>query len=204
MPRFGDGDGGRVRGDDVATGDGGVVVDDSAVDGSHGSDEPELRTPSPAEDLRAVLRAAEGGLFATVVMTAFRLPLMRSLPPTSNFWAKFVGEGEPEEYGTVGLLLHLIYGTVGGAAFGLAYGRLGLFPGATTETRGVIWGGLYGLALSAFGERVVLRRVLGMPVEPDTATVFHTSHLIYGLALGGWVGSRLGESVEYEEYEETQ
>jgi len=167
----------------------------AAVDGS----ERTLRS-----EARTVVRALQGGLFATVVMTAFRLPLTRSLPPTANFWAKYVGGGDPEEYRAIGLLLHLLYGAVGGAAFGVAYDRLGAFPGVTTETRGVVWGGLYGLALSAFGEHVMLRRLLGMPVEPDTETVFHTSHLIYGVALGGWVGSRRDGPSDYEEYEETQ
>jgi hypothetical protein len=154
----------------------------------------------------AVFHSVQGGLFATAVMTAFRLPILRSLPPTANFWAKYVGDGDPEEYRTIGLLLHLVYGAVGGLLFGLGYGRLNLTPGENTEARGVVWGALYGLVLSVFGEYAMLRGLLGMDVEEEAATVFHTSHLIYGLALGAWVGSRTGgdPEEEYEEYEETQ
>lgn len=174
----------------------------SETDGS--ADERSLRERSRSPyAVRAVGRALQGGLFATVVMTAFRLPILRSLPPTANFWSKYVGRGHPEEYTGIGLVLHLVYGAVGGAIFGLLYATLDLFPGAATETRGVIWGGAYGMALSVFGDRVVLQRALGMPVEEGTETVFHTSHLIYGVALGGWVGSRMDLTESYEEYEHT-
>lgn len=164
----------------------------------------ESKEDRPAGTLRAIVRALQGGLFATVVMTTFRLPILRSLPPTANFWAKYVGGGHPEDYNAIGLILHLVYGSVGGAMFGLAYATLDITPGATTEARGVVWGGLYGLLLSVFGEHVMLRRVLDMDLEEDTATIFHTSHLIYGIALGGWVGSRMRLAATYEEYEHTQ
>lgn len=159
---------------------------------------------SPDQSIPYVVgRALEGGLFATVVMTAFRLPILRSLPPTANFWAKYVGNGHPEEYHGIGLLLHLGYGAGAGAVFGLLYAMLGVFPGATTETRGVIWGGIYGIVLSIFGEHVLIRWLLDMDFSEDTATVFHAGHLIYGLALGTWVGSRMDLSTSYEEYKHT-
>lgn len=182
-----------------------ALEDRSRDDGTAtGERDPVVTGLSPAEEFRTVVRATQGGLFATIVMSAFRLPLMRSLPPTANFWAKYVGDGHPEEYTKIGLFLHLLYGSLSGTAFGLAYARFGLFPGGTTERRGVVWGGLYGLALSVFGEHVMLRRVLDMDVEPDTETVFHTSHLIYGLALGAWVGSRIPQTQRYDEYEDTR
>lgn len=38
--------------------------------------------------------------------------------------------------------------------------------------------------------RIILRHVLGMDLKTDESAVFHTGHLIYGLALGAWIGSR--------------
>jgi len=35
----------------------------------------------------AVARGIQGGFVATLIMTAFRLPLLRSLPPSANFWS---------------------------------------------------------------------------------------------------------------------
>lgn len=197
-------DGRQTDGTDDRSSRSEAPVDEDSDHSESATEESIVSDPSYLETVWAVARATQGGLVATIVMTAFRLPLMRSLPPTANFWAKFVGGGHPEDYAGIGLLLHLLYGSVGGTMFGMAYARLGLFPGEMSERRGVVWGGLYGLALSVFGEHVVLRRVLDMDVESDTETVFHTSHLIYGLALGAWTGSRLPQQQRYDEYEDTR
>lgn len=173
----------------------GMITSDDAEAG--GGDEPASARSLP----RAVARTLQGGLFATAVMTAFRLPILQSLPPTANFWAKYVGNGHPEDYHGIGLLLHFEYGSVAGAVFGLLYATLNAFPGRSTETRGVVWGGIYGLALSVFGEHVLIRWLLDMDLDEDTTTIFHASHMIYGIALGGWVGSRMNLSRSYEEYE---
>ena len=58
------------------------------------------------------------------------------------------------------------------------------------EATGLVVGGVYGLALSVFGERVMLQWFLGMDLDTDESAVFHAGHLVYGLALGAWVGSR--------------
>lgn len=123
-------------------------------------------------------------------MTAFRLPLMRSLPPSANFWAKFVRGGDPEDYPLAGLLLHLVYGVSAGTVFGVLFATAESERGAGAELRGTLWGGIYGLCLSAFGSRVVLQEVLDVQLEPDELTLFHAGHLVYGLTLGAWVGSR--------------
>ncbi len=172
------------------------MSDDTKTDGSNESN-------SSQSILHGVVRALQGGLFATVVMTAFRLPIMRSLPPTANFWAKYIGNGHPEEYHGIGLLLHLGYGAGAGAVFGLLYATFDVFPGTSTEARGVIWGGIYGISLSIFGEYALIRGMLDMDLDGDTATIFHTGHAIYGIALGGWVGSRMNFAQSYEEYEHT-
>ena len=167
------------------------------------SEEIEAAESPPVFTARSLIRAVQGGLFATFVMTAFRLPILRSLPPSANFWAKYVGSGHPEEYTGMGVVLHVLYGVSFGALFGLLYPRMNL-PRSATETEGVVWGAAFGLALSAFGERVMLKRMLDMDLEADAETIFHASHAVYGIALGAWVGSRIDPDSDYEEYEHSQ
>ena len=129
-----------------------------------------------------------GGFFATIVMTLFRAPTARSLPPTAEFIAKFVG-GDPNEYHVTSLVLHGLYGTLGGVLFSFLVGeRIGEMN--EPETAGLLAGVVYGAVLSVFGERTVLRHVLGMELDTDESAIFHTGHLIYGLTLGAWIGSR--------------
>lgn len=179
---------------------------DGNGDGKRPSSESEAvesAQSTPVYVARSLFRAVQGGAFATVVMTVFRLPILRSLPPSANFWAKYVGDGHPEEYTGIGIVLHFLYGISFGALFGLLYPRANL-PGSVTETEGVVWGTLFGLALSAFGERVMLNWLLDMELDEDTKTVFHASHAVYGIALGTWVGSRIDPTRSYEEYEHGQ
>ncbi|QLD89227.1 hypothetical protein HWV07_09365 [Natronomonas salina] len=145
-------------------------------------------------------RGVQGGLVATFVMTAFRLPLMRSLPPSANFWAKFVRGGDPEDYPVAGLLLHLVYGVTSGAVFGGLFGFLDSERPIEAEQRGIMWGAVYGMGLSAFGSRVMLEEILDIRLDEDELTLFHAGHLVYGLTLGAWVGSR-GEGADDPEEE---
>lgn len=152
----------------------------------------------PKTTLRAVARGCVGGLIATVVMTLYRMPIFRALPPTAEFWAQYVGGGEAEEYPLVGFVLHLLYGAAAGAAFGPAFAALDSRTSVGRDELGVGAGLTYGLVLSAFGSRVLLRRLLGRELEPEHALVFHVGHAIYGLTLGTWLASRerLGEVYE--------
>lgn len=127
-------------------------------------------------------------------MTAFRLPIMRSLPPTADFLAKYLG-GEPDRYTIPGLGLHLLYGTLAGGAFGAGYALLSENRSIEPEQRGLVWGAAYGLALSVLGAQVVLPRLADAMPEADELALFHASHVVYGLSLGAWVGSRT-EGVE--------
>jgi len=56
------------------------------------------------------------------------------------------------------------------------------------------------MALSAFGTQVVLQELLDIRLEADELALFHAGHLVYGLSLGAWVGSRT-EGVEDPERE---
>jgi len=138
---------------------------------------------------------ATGGLVATLVMTAFRLPISRSLPPTDEFWRRYVRRDGSDSATVPALLLHLLYGAGGGVAYAILGSRLAgtdvARPSeAQAELRGVVTAVGYSLFLSAFGQQVLLRGLLDEDLDPDEALIFHLSHVIYGITLGAWLGSR--------------
>lgn len=148
--------------------------------------------------LRGLGRGVVGGLIATALMTLYRFPVFRVLPPTADFWAKYVGGGEAESYPGMGLLLHFLYGGVAGGLFGAG---IGLLDVGNERERGIITIGcslVYGLLLSVFGTRVLFRYLLDEDLETDEAVIFHVGHVIYGLTLGTWIsfGKRSGEVYE--------
>jgi hypothetical protein len=164
------------------------------------SDATRRSDESPTTRPRRVVEGAKGGLVATLVLTAYRLPVSHALPPTAQFWSKFVAGGDPQDHTVPALVLHLLYGLGAGALFGAVFpdretthretaGR----RTARSEVVGLISAVGYGLALSVFGERVVLGRVLGMDLDADERLVFHVGHLVYGLTLGTWLGSRTSD-----------
>jgi len=171
--------------------------------GPHGTRSGDRRpgTRSGAESLTArVRRGLEGGALATLVMTVYRLPVTRSLPPTAEFWSKYVSRDDPYNHPVVALLLHVVYGVVSGGVFATLFrsrdavepepGEHGP-PSPSGHVSATIYGFLYGLALSAFGETFVLGTLLD--VEPDDRFAFHVSHVLYGITLGAWVGTRTSD-----------
>ena len=148
----------------------------------------------------SAIRGLQAGFVATLIMTAFRLPIMRSLPPSANFWAQYVTGGDPEEHPIAGLLLHLAYGVQAGALFGGLFALQDADRSIEPEQRGIVWGSVYGMALSAFGSQIMLKELLDVRLDADELALFHAGHLVYGLSLGAWVGSRT-EGVEDPEAE---
>ncbi|WP_435551029.1 DUF6789 family protein [Natrinema sp. CGMCC1.2065] len=150
----------------------------------------------------AVARGLQGGVVATLLMTAFRLPLLRSLPPSANFWSQYVAGGDPDEQPLAGLVLHLVYGVSSGAIFGGLFSLYTAGRSIEPEQRGLVWGSVYGMVLSAFGAQVMLEKLLDVRLEADELALFHAGHLVYGLSLGAWVGSRTeGVADPEREYE---
>ncbi|THE62710.1 hypothetical protein D8Y22_21815 [Salinadaptatus halalkaliphilus] len=143
----------------------------------------------------AGVRGLQAGFVATLIMTAFRLPIMRSLPPSANFWAQYGPGGDPDDHPVVGLLLHLVYGIQAGAVFGALFALQDAERSIEPEQRGLVWGAVYGMGLSAFGSQIMLKELLDIRLDADELALFHAGHLVYGLALGAWVGSRT-EGVE--------
>jgi len=152
---------------------------------------------SPATDRRErgtlwwLLNGAVGGAVATAVMTAYRLPVAASLPPTAKFWSTYVAGGDPDDHPVPALVLHAAYGAAAGAVFGALFRPLGADADSENEQEvgGVVLGALYGLALSVVGERVVLGGMLSTDLDATESLVFHVGHLVYGLSLGSWVAS---------------
>lgn len=138
------------------------------------------------------------GVIATAVMTVFRAPISKSPPPTAWFWSKFVAGGDPEDHALPALVLHLLYGIGGGVVFGVLVGPHLDGPDVDRERTGTLLGVAYGLALSVFGSIVILGRLLDMDLDADERFVFHLSHVIYGVTLGTWVGSRESPSDQEE------
>lgn len=153
--------------------------------------------PSPGVGT-SLLAGATGGLLGTAVMTAYRLPVFRALPPTAELWAQYVG-GDAEGHTVAGLLLHLVYGAAGGAAFGPAYAAVASRLPVRRDATGMVGGSLYGAGLSAFGARVVFERLLGRELDRERALVFHAGHVVYGLTLGTWLGTRERRGDVYDE-----
>ena len=158
----------------------GAEWDDREPTDAPRADRPSLR--------RAAWLGAKRGVQATAAMTAFRLPISRSPPPPSYLVAKLF-DGDPGECPVSGMVLHFVYGTVAGSVFGAWFERRASGPDAERERDGVVLGSLYGVALSAFGNRVLMDRLLGLDLDDDERFVFHVSHLVYGLTLGTALGS---------------
>lgn len=144
----------------------------------------------------AVLRGVVGGMIGTATMTVYRAPLFAGLPPTAEFWAKFVGGGEPEEYPIQALLLHFMYGAGAGGVFGGLAAKFGVNPVDGRASTWMLLSTAYSVVLSVFGTRIVLRRHLDVKLTGTEALVFHVGHVIYGLSLGTWLrtGNVIGRS----------
>jgi len=132
-----------------------------------------------------------GGAIATTVMTLFRIPITDSLPPTAQFWAKFVGSGNSDDYPIQALVLHFLYGIGAATVFAAALAPRIRGSEVHKERQGTLLATLYSLLLSVFGTKVVLERMLEMDLDPDERWIFHVSHAIYGLTLGAWLGSNV-------------
>lgn len=143
---------------------------------------------------RVLMQGFGGGLVATCVMTVFRMPISRSLPPTANFWAQYVAGGELEEHRAEAMVLHFFYGAVAGSVFASIFTAIDPRTFLEPETEGLVAGFLYSIPFTWAGEMIMLRRMLGMNLESNESMIFHAGHLIYGITLGAWIGSRIDRS----------
>lgn len=129
-----------------------------------------------------------GGLVATIVMTAFMMALGDdSPPPTALFWAKYVGDGPPEEFMMQGIVLHMLYGTIAGGVLVAVAPLLG-FVSLAGFTSAVLWALVYGFVLFVVAAVFWMNVVLDIDAGPKEAGMFLLFHLVYGAVLGVWLG----------------
>ena len=130
-----------------------------------------------------VLSGLVGGLLATIAMTVVMMALGDdSPPPTAALWAKYVGDGAPDDYMPQGMALHMLYGVGAGAAFVVGAGVLGL--GVGTLTGALLWAVAYAVVLTLVGMVFWMRIVLAMEPEPAMMGMFALFHAVYGVSLG--------------------
>jgi ABC-type uncharacterized transport system permease subunit len=152
---------------------------------------------------RNIVRGCKGGLIATAVMTVYRVPVFRALPPTAEFWSRYIGHRDAEAYLPQGVLLHFLYGMVAGGLFGPLFSWLTARQSMDRPFAGVVYGLVYGLLLSVIGTRIMFEHVIDNELEPDQALVFHVGHAIYGLTLGTWLASHERFGDVYEDDDDT-
>ncbi|MUV88548.1 hypothetical protein GJ629_00485 [Halapricum sp. CBA1109] len=137
----------------------------------------------------SIINGLAGGLLATIVMTVFMMALGDdSPPPTAALWAKYVGDGPPEEYMMQGMALHILYGISAGAAFAVLFTVLEFGLSVVTAV-GLGLG--YGVVLTVVGAVFWMNVVLDMDPDPAMVGTFALFHLVYGAVLGGWISQGL-------------
>lgn len=163
-----------------------------------------LEIPARTQVSRAALRGCVGGFVATIVMTVYRMPVFRALPPTAEFWARYVAGGEAEQYFIPGILLHFVYGTVAGGIYGVLVSFIDVETDVSRERMNLVAGLGYGLVLSVIGSRLIFVHVLGRELQAEHSMVFHVGHAIYGVTLGTFMASRERIGEVYQESERTR
>lgn len=137
-----------------------------------------------------ILSGLAGGLLATIVMTVFMMILGDdSPPPTAALWVKYVGDGPAEDYMMPGMMLHMLYGIGAGVGFVLLVPAVGVGLGELLPALAA--GIAFALVLTVVGMGFWMKLVLGLDAEPRTMAMFGLFHLVYGVVLGGFVGTGL-------------
>jgi hypothetical protein len=135
------------------------------------------------------LRGAAAGLFATTLMTAYRMSVARSPPPPASSLALVLG-GSHDDHVLGGLLLHALYGTTAGVGYARSSEGTRSARSSAFGVRDAAAGAAYGAVLSVVGDRVVVPLLTDLDLDADDRALFHVGHLVYGTALGTWLGGR--------------
>ncbi len=112
-------------------------------------------------------------------------------PPFAVFWAKFLGDGNPDAAMPQALSLHAIYAAVAGAVFTLVFNPLGDSVGLalTGFAGGIVWGLVYAIVL-LIGAMVFWGKiVLDLDPSGEQMQTIAMAHLAYGLVLGVLAGA---------------
>ncbi len=134
-----------------------------------------------------VIAGLVGGAVATVVMTVVMMLIGDGgPPPTARIVATFAG-GDPEDHEMPGMVLHLLYGIVAGAAFAVGAPLVGPSLDSVGVAAGL--GVVYGIVLMVGGMAFWMRLVIGMEPDRRMMLTFGTVHVVYGVVLGAVLGT---------------
>lgn len=135
--------------------------------------------------MATLLSGLAGGLLASIVTGAATVTAGDEPLPSAVVWAKYLGDGIPDHYGTHGVAVHVVYGALAGAAFVAVVDVLAL--DVATLAGAVLWGVVWSAALLAFAVGFWLVFVLGDRPEPRTLALLALVHLAFGVVLGLFV-----------------
>jgi hypothetical protein len=137
--------------------------------------------------MSSIVAGLAGGLVATILMTVVMVAMGDGgPPPTAQMVAKFA-DGDPEDYAMPGMTLHFLYGIGAGAVFAVGVPALGIDVSSIAVVVGL--GLAYGIVLMIGGMVFWMRLVIGIDPDKQSMMTFGTVHVVYGLVLGGVVGS---------------
>lgn len=122
-----------------------------------------------------------GAIAMVVVMTARGGD---APPPFAVFWARFLGDGDPDAAMPQALLLHAGYAIVAGAVYTVVFTAFDLGFAITTVAGGVLWGLVYGVVLLVGAMAFWGKLVLDMAPDGPQRRTLVLAHLAYGLVLG--------------------
>lgn len=130
-----------------------------------------------------------GGILGAATVQALVRWRNLGYPPSTQFWSKYLGDGEPGEYVRQGMYLHLLYGAVAGGV----YPKFFYLGGIRVDLYGTLpWSLAIGLAFGLLAFVVAMVFVaLGlveMDVTGERVAAFLSLHLAYGLVVGAVVG----------------
>lgn len=135
----------------------------------------------PVSPLGGALWGLVGAIAMVVVM---QIRGTEAPPPFAVFWAKFLGDGDPEAAMPRSLLLHAANGIGGGLVFVLVFGAFDLGIPITEVTGGVLWGLVWALVLLVIAAVFWVNIVLDMDPPKSQVQTLVLAHLVYGLTLG--------------------
>lgn len=132
--------------------------------------------------MATVLSGIVGGLLGSIVAGAAMVTASEDPLPSAVVWAKYLGDGIPDHYATHGIVVHLAYGALAGAAFVAVAGALSL--GVGTLPGAILWAVVWAAALMAFAVGFWLVFVLGDHPDPRGLGPLALGHLAFGVLLG--------------------
>lgn len=132
--------------------------------------------------MATMLSGLLGGLVGAVATGAMLLATGDEPSPAAVVWAKYLGDGDPANYETHGLAVHLVYGAVAGVLFVAVAGALSL--GVGTLGGALLWAVVWAAVLVVVAAGFWMKVALGADPDTEALSAMGLMHLVYGVALG--------------------